>query len=165
MQHRCNLAAKESGLECTCVNNDDFTVLVSVRRCCSVNMCTVWPLHSKWLSKYSNKSEPNFALSLNMPPRKLFGWFRRLLLWTTGDWQLHCDMPTHASCLVQRLLVKYQITQVTKPLYSPDLVLCDFWLFPKLKSPLKGKRFQTVDEIQDNMTGQLMAMGRKGIQL
>ena len=27
--HRCNLAAKESGLECTCVNNDEFTVLVS----------------------------------------------------------------------------------------------------------------------------------------
>ena len=25
----CNLAAKESGLECACVNNDDFTVLVS----------------------------------------------------------------------------------------------------------------------------------------
>ena len=29
--HQCNLAAKESGLECTCVNNDDFTVLVSGR--------------------------------------------------------------------------------------------------------------------------------------
>ena len=27
-QHQCNLAAKECGLECTCVNNDDFTVLV-----------------------------------------------------------------------------------------------------------------------------------------
>ena len=27
--HRCNLAAKESGLECAWVNNDDFTVLVS----------------------------------------------------------------------------------------------------------------------------------------
>ena len=26
MQHQCNLAA-ERGLECTCVNNDDFTVL------------------------------------------------------------------------------------------------------------------------------------------
>ena len=44
--------------------------------------------------------------------------------------------------------------------YSPDLALCDFWLFPKLKSPLKGKRFQTVDEIQENTTGQLMAIGR-----
>ena len=28
-QHQCNLAAKESGLGCTCVNNADFTVLVS----------------------------------------------------------------------------------------------------------------------------------------
>ena len=39
--------------------------------------------------------------------------------------------------------------------YSPDLVPCNFWLFPKLKSPLKGKRFQTV-EIQENM----MVIGR-----
>ena len=35
----------------------------------------------------------------------------------------------------------------------------DFWLFPKLKSPLKGKRLQTVGEIQENMMGQLMASG------
>ena len=39
-QHRCDLAAKESSLECTCVNNDDFTVLVSVRGGHhSVSMC------------------------------------------------------------------------------------------------------------------------------
>ena len=29
MWHQCNLAAKESGLECTWVNNDYFTVLLS----------------------------------------------------------------------------------------------------------------------------------------
>ena len=29
VEHQCNLAAKESGLEYTCMNNDDFTVLVS----------------------------------------------------------------------------------------------------------------------------------------
>ena len=45
-------------------------------------------------------------------------------------------------------------------LYISDLVPRDFWLFPKLTSPLKGKRFQTVDEIQENMTGQLMVIGR-----
>ena len=44
--------------------------------------------------------------------------------------------------------------------YSPDLAPCDFWLSPKLKSPLKGKRFQTIDVIQENMMGQLMATGR-----
>ena len=44
--------------------------------------------------------------------------------------------------------------------YSPDLVPCNLWLFPKLKSPLKGKRFQTVHEIEENMMGQLMATER-----
>ena len=62
--------------------------------------------------------------------------------------------------MVQRFLVKYQISQVTWPLYSPDLVPCDFWLYPKLKSPSKGKRFQTIDKSQENTVGQLMAIGR-----
>ena len=31
-------------------------------------------------------------------------------------------------------------------------------LFPKLKSPLKGKRFQPVDKTQENTMGQLMAI-------
>ena len=29
MQHQCNLAAKEDGLECACVSNENFTALVS----------------------------------------------------------------------------------------------------------------------------------------
>ena len=49
---------------------------------------------------------------------------------------------------------------MTQPPYNPDLVPCDFWLFPKPKSSFKEKRFQTVDEIQENMTMQLMAIGR-----
>ena len=46
-----------------------------------------------------------------------------------------------------------------QPLYSPDFAPCNFWLSPKLKSPLKGKRFQTIIEIQKNTMGQLMAIG------
>ena len=53
-----------------------------------------------------------------------------------------------------------QITQVTQPPYSPDLAPCDFWLFPKLKSPFKGKIFQTIDEIQENTMEQLIVNGR-----
>jgi hypothetical protein len=33
------------------------------------------------------------------------------------------------------------------PSYSPDLAPADFWLFPKLKSVLKGKRFSDVEDI------------------
>ena len=123
-------------------------------------MCTVWPSHSKWLSKYSNESASNFALSLNVPLQKLSGWFRRPQLWAAGDSQPHHDnAPAHASCLVRSFMVKHQITQVTQPSYSPDLVSCNFRLFPKLKSPLKGRRFQTIDEIQENMTGSWWRLG------
>ena len=112
------------------------------------------------ITEYSNKSSSNFALSLNIPPWELFTWFRRPQLGATGDWQLHHDnTPTHISHLVQSFLAKHQITQVTQPPYSPDLVPCDFWLFPKLKSPLKGKRFQTVDEIQKTQLGSWQRMG------
>ena len=126
-----------------------------------VSMCTAWPSHSKWLSEYSNESALDFVLSLNILLQKLFGWFRRLQLWATGDWQLrHNNACTRAWCLVQSFLVKHQITEVTQSPNSPDLVPCDFWLFPKLKSPLKGKRFQTIDEIQENIMEQLMVIGR-----
>ena len=58
-------------------------------------------------------------------------------------------------------LAKHQNCQVTQPCYRPDLVPCDFWLFPKLKSfPWKGKRFQTIDKIQENTIGQLMTTRR-----
>ena len=61
---------------------------------------------------------------------------------------------------MQSFLANHQVTQVTQSSYSPDSVPCYHWLFPNLKSPLKGERFQTVDEIQENTMGQLMAIGR-----
>jgi hypothetical protein len=38
-------------------------------------------------------------------------------------------------------LAKHHITQVCQLPYSPDLPPCDLWIFPKLKSPLKERRF------------------------
>ena len=45
--------------------------------------------------------------------------------------------------------------------HSPDLVHGDFWILSELKSPLKGKRFQTVNEIQENMKRELMMIPTK----
>ena len=59
----------------------------------------------------------------------------------TGYWQHHHDKaPSHELHLMQSFLAKHKITQVTQPLSSPDLVPCDFWLFPKLKS--QGRDFR-----------------------
>ena len=140
------------------MNNADFTVLViEGTRHCWVSMCTVWLSHSKW-----QQVEQGICIKFCVNPlQKLFGWFRRLQLWATGDWQLHHNnVSTCASHFVQRFLVKYQITQVTQPPYSPDLTTCGLWLFPKLKALFKAKRFQAVSEIQENTMGQLMAIRR-----
>jgi hypothetical protein len=37
---------------------------------------------------------------------------------------------------------------IPHPPYSPDLAPCDFALFPKLKTKLKGQCFETVSDIQ-----------------
>ena len=54
--------------------------------------------------------------------------------------------------------VFWQNIKPPKWLSPPQLAPCNFWFFPKLKSPLKGKRFHTVDEIQENTTRHLMAI-------
>ena len=105
-----------------------------------------------WI-KFCVKLEHSFTETIQM--------IQKAAAMGTGDWQLpHDNMPADASHLVQSFLAKHHIIQVTQPPYSPDLVPCDFWFFPKLKSPLKGKRFQTVNEIQENTMGQLMVIGR-----
>ena len=78
--------------------------------------------------------------------------------WTLSRWTSYMCVITlhHISCI---FLAKHQIIQVTQSLCTPHLVPCNFWLFPKLKSPLRGKRFQTVDEIQENTTGDWWWLG------
>ena len=80
-----------------------------------------------------------------------------------GDWWLAASSWQHAcSCIMSNAEFFWKTSNPPHDWapYSPDLVPYDFWLFPKLKSPLKGKRFQAVDEIQKNMMGQLMEIGR-----
>jgi hypothetical protein len=40
------------------------------------------------------------------------------------------------------------MTVIPRPLYSPDLTLCHFFLFPKMKFKLKERRFDSIIEIQ-----------------
>jgi len=45
---------------------------------------------------------------------------------------------------------KNETTVVPQSPYSPDLAAENFFLFPKFKFTLKGRRFDTFDEIQKN---------------
>ena len=52
-QHWCNLAAKDSGLECACVNNDDFTV-DAIEWACALCGCH---FQNDWVSRATNRHQ------------------------------------------------------------------------------------------------------------
>jgi transposase len=67
----------------------------------------------------------------------------------------HDNAPARSTALVQAFVAKHHITQVYQPPYSQDLASCGLWLFPNLKSPLKGKRFvnATVTQSTSSVNG------------
>ena len=76
-----------------------------------------------------------------------------------NNWMLHHDnAPCHMAISVIEFLAKKAIPVVPQPLYSPDLSLCDFFLFPKLKFYLKGQHFGTVENNEKAVTDQLKAI-------
>ena len=82
-------------------------------------------------------------------------------LWETGGCQPHHN-NVH-SCImfcVEIFWWNIKSSRWLSPHYSPDLAPCNFWLFPKLISPLKFKRFQTVNEIQENPMRHLLVIRR-----
>jgi len=53
---------------------------------------------------------------------------------------------------------------VPYPPYSPDLAPADFFLFPKLKTILKGHHFLTIEEIQENAIRELDTIAKRAFQ-
>ena len=70
--------------------------------------------------------------------------------WQNQKLIIHHNNPSaHRSFKVSQFLAKNSMTVVPHPPYSPDLAPCDFFLFPKLKLRMKGRRFDTIEEIQE----------------
>lgn len=65
------------------------------------------------------------------------------------DWILHHDnAPSHTCFVVSQFLAKNKVATLNQPPYSPDLAPSDFFLFPRLKKDLKGRRFDDVAAVQ-----------------
>ena len=68
-------------------------------------------------------------------------------LWKTNHGFLHRDnSPAHTLKLVREFLAKNKTVIRTHPPYSAQMAPADFFLFLKLKTPMKGKRFATIEE-------------------
>jgi len=60
------------------------------------------------------------------------------------------------------------VTVLDHPVYSPDLAPVDYFLFPKVKSHLKGRLFDSILDMQKAVTSTLNTIAKddfyKGIQ-
>ena len=76
----------------------------------------------------------------------------------------HNNAPSHTAVLTHQFLAKNKIAVIPQPPYSPDLAPCDFFLFPKMKLKLKGRRFDTITEIQAETQKVLNILTEKDFQ-
>ncbi|KAI6661399.1 hypothetical protein LOD99_13270, partial [Oopsacas minuta] len=60
----------------------------------------------------------------------------------------HDNASSHTAIRTRELLENSGLKTLPHPPYSPDLAPCDFWLFPRLKDQLRGRRFSTNDELR-----------------
>jgi len=61
-------------------------------------------------------------------------------------------------------LAKHATTVLPQPPYSPDLAPADFFLFPKLKSTLKGRRFESTEAMKTNSLAHLCSIPKKAFR-
>jgi histone-lysine N-methyltransferase SETMAR len=56
---------------------------------------------------------------------------------------------------VQKLVQHWGWEVLAHPPYSPELALCDYWLLSRVKEHLRGKRFESEDDINTAVTASL----------
>ena len=100
----------------------------------------------------------NFALSLNIPQQKLFGWFRRPQLWATDDWLFYhdnaCPPMHHISCRVSWWNIKLPRWLSPSTARKGHPVTSGF--SQNTNHLWKGKDFKPSMRFRKNMTGQLI---------
>ena len=100
-------------------------------------------------------------LNLNIPPWKLFGWFRRPQLGATGDLQFHHDnAPAHPSHLVQRFLRETLNHPCDSAPLQPRFGTRWLLAFPKTEITFEREEISDSQWDSGNVMGQLMSIGR-----
>ncbi|KAG5345622.1 MOS1T transposase, partial [Acromyrmex heyeri] len=90
---------------------------------------------------------------------------KRSELWKNKSWILHQDnAPAYNALSVKRYLAARGTPVLEHAPYSPDLAPCDFFLFPKIKSALKGTRFESMEEVKRKSAELLNALTKEDFQ-
>jgi histone-lysine N-methyltransferase SETMAR len=84
-------------------------------------------------------------------------------MFAAGVLILHDNARPHASGAISEILEKYGWQVLPHPPYSPDMSPIDFDLSPKLKKPLRGKRFRSSEEVSNEATRVIRRINNEGV--
>ena len=68
-----------------------------------------------------------------------------------SDQRSYINAWSHASGAISEILEKYGWQVLPHPPHSPDMSPPAFDLFPKLKKPLRGKRYRRIEEVSNEV--------------
>ena len=77
---------------------------------------------------------------------------------------LQDNAAPHRHHKVKDALQKWGWETLAHPPYSPDWSPCDFFLFPRVKEHLRGKRFPDVEAINSAYASRLRDLARSGLE-
>ncbi len=77
----------------------------------------------------------------------------------------HDNASAHTAATTLDFLATRGVQLVTHPPYSPDLAPCDFYLFPKIKERLRGKRFDSAEDAVTALPGRRWKSDSVGVGL
>jgi transposase len=84
-------------------------------------------------------------------------------MFAAGVLILHDNERPHASGAVSEILEKYGWQVLPHPPYGPDMSPPDFDLFPKLKKPLREKRFRSIEKVSNEVTRVIRRINNEGV--
>ena len=74
---------------------------------------------------------------------------------------LHDNASSHKAAIVREYLKQEKVVELPYPPYSPDLAPCDFFLFPRLRKHLAGRKYQTCKKVGSAIFQCLNSIPRK----
>jgi len=81
---------------------------------------------------------------------------KRLDMLKNKTWRLPPDnAPAHTALILTKFFTKTGTSAIPQPPYYLDLAPSDFFVFPELESTLKGRRFDSIEDIKTICTVEL----------
>lgn len=76
----------------------------------------------------------------------------------------HDNAPAHTARRTLEFLAESKVQLVEPAPYSPDLAPCDFWLFPTVKKGLRGRVFQSRQEVLNEFEHEVAKLKKEDFQ-